>query len=85
MRSKIRCDGESYKILEFWMQLNKDLVPKFFWIIGSITLQLLRVGEMLLQLLILEICYSHMSFNTLGPPAGYVSLWLFCMDRIALM
>ena len=23
MRSKIRCDGESCKVLEFWMQLNK--------------------------------------------------------------
>ena len=26
MRSKIRCDKKSYKILEFWMQLNKSEV-----------------------------------------------------------
>ena len=25
MRSKIRCDVESYKILEFWRELNKTL------------------------------------------------------------
>jgi len=26
MRSKIRCDGKSYKVLEFWVHLNKRLV-----------------------------------------------------------
>jgi hypothetical protein len=26
MRLKIWCDGESYKILEFWSQLNKRVV-----------------------------------------------------------
>ena len=27
MRSKIRCNGESCKVLKFWMQLNKGLTP----------------------------------------------------------
>ena len=48
-------------------------------------MQLLRVGDIPLQLLIFEICYSYTSFNTLGPPAGYVSLLPFRMDRIALL
>ena len=26
MRSKIRYDGKSYKVLEFWMQLNKGQI-----------------------------------------------------------
>jgi len=29
MCSKIRCDVESYKVLEFWKQLNKELVKHF--------------------------------------------------------
>ena len=53
-----------------------------FGLIGRVPLQLLRVGDIPLQLLIFEICYSYTSFNTLGPPIGYVSLCFFCMDCI---
>ena len=56
-----------------------------FGLIERVPLQLLRVGDIPLQLLIFEICYSYTSFNTLGPPAGYVSLLPFRMDRIALL
>ena len=60
------------------------MVLYYLGLIGRVPLQLLRVGDIPLQLLIFEICYSHTSFNTLTPPAGYVSLLLFRMDRITL-
>ena len=70
----------------FFLFLGPSCVqPLFFGLIGKVTLQLLRVRDIPLQVLILEICYSHMSFNTLGPPAEYVSLLLFYMDHIALL
>ena len=64
--------------------LIRQVLCKFFLVNWKHTIATLRVRETLLQL-ILEICYSHISFNTLDPPAGYLSLWLFRMDRIALL
>ena len=61
-----------------WPSSRSDQVSPcalFFGLIRRVPLQLLRIGDIPLQLLILEICYSHTSFNTLDPPAGYVFLW----------
>ena len=65
--------------------LIRQVLCKFFLVNWKHTIATFRVRETLLQLLILEICYSHTSFNTLDPPAGYLSLWLFHMDRIAFL